>query len=73
MESSVKFEMPPTIYHLHVWSFAHREARIGNWRQIALDRHRFERRIKRSAILISPILSTTHREKIFRIRFQTLD
>lgn len=73
MKANVKFNMSPEIHHLHVWSFAYREARIGNWSQIALDRHRFELRIKQSATFISPILSPTHREKIFRIRFQTID
>lgn len=70
-KTHVKFNMLPKIYYLHVWSFAYHEARIGNWSQIALDRHRFELRIKRSATFISPILSPIHREKIFRIRFQT--
>lgn len=67
---SVTFNPSPKIHHLHTWTFAYRAARKSNWEQAARDRHRFERRIERNEVVISPILSIIHRTQIFRLRFQ---
>ena len=40
----------------HVWSYASRAARHGEWEQIARDRERFRRRIQRLSEIIELML-----------------
>lgn len=56
-----------------VWSFAHREARRSDWKKVYLDRLRFERQMFLSGEIISPILTTEHRQKIYNVRFADTD
>lgn len=58
---------------MRVWSFAAREARKGKWEQFVRDRDRFSNRIKFLAQYLNPILSQTHRDKIYKERFQAED
>lgn len=69
----LKFDLHTQVYHLHVWSFAYKQARVGHWEQFARDRDRFNRRIKRVEPDISLILLMKHREKIYRLRFQYIE
>lgn len=71
-KETVKFNPVPEIHILFAWNFAYRQARKGFWEQFARDRDRFNRRINRDEAEISLILSPTHREKIYRLRFQDL-
>ena len=49
------------------WDYAHRQARIGKWEQIARDTARFRDRIKMS---IEPeivkVLDNKHRDKVYK-------
>lgn len=40
----VSFDPRVKIRHMHVWTFAYREARKSNWESSVLDRERFELR-----------------------------
>lgn len=49
---SVSFDPNVKIRHMHVWTFAYREARKSDWSRIAADRYRFElRKEKLEAVL----------------------
>lgn len=72
-KKAVKFNLCPETHHLHVWSFAYKQSRKGHWEQCARDRDRFSRRIKQLEREITSILSPTHREKIYRLRFQNFN
>lgn len=68
----VKFEKNIKIYNLIVWSFAYREARNGKlWQELALDRFRFNNRIKKIEKEISHIFMEEHRMNIYRSRFKS--
>lgn len=51
------------------WCEAYEEARIGPWVQYAADRERFKKRIADSEVVINPILSNGHRDKVYKDRF----
>lgn len=70
MKKTVKFDLNLKVYHQYVWCFAYKQSRKGLWEQFARDRDRFNRRIERDKSEIALILSTIHREKIYRQRFQ---
>lgn len=69
-KKSVQFDPTPKIHYLDTWSLEYQAARKGEWERVALDRHRFERRIAQIGGILSPILSVIHRNKIFRLRFE---
>lgn len=47
------------------------DTRAGPWEEYARDRVRFHNRIQGLSTVISPVLSTTHRENVYRKRFMT--
>lgn len=51
----VSFDPVVKILHMHVWTFAYREARKGEWERNAADRCRFKRRIKEFEPLFAKI------------------
>ena len=53
----VHFDEKPVIHVMHVWSYASRAARHGEWEQIARDRERFRMRIQRLSEIIEPALA----------------
>lgn len=58
--------------HLMIaWKFAYSTARKTYWEYLAVDRYRFELRIKAASVVISPILDPQHRCKIYKQRFTT--
>lgn len=65
----VRFNLTPIVHEIRAWKFAYAQARKGHWHQIGWDRERFERRINNLADILSPILATDHRKKIFSERF----
>lgn len=60
-------EAPPKVHLMCVWSFAARQARVGDWMQLALDRSRFKQRIANVDMAISWVLKPQHRS---RVKFQ---
>ena len=64
----VRFSNKVTVRFLFE-SDLYREARCGNWMQIARDRQRFHRRIVATAKLIEWCLKSLHRQKIKRVLF----
>ena len=52
----VHFDEKPVIHVMHVWPYASRAARHGEWEQIARDRERFRMRIQRLSEIIEPVL-----------------
>lgn len=48
------------------WNYAYWDARKGNWFQLACDRDRFEKRIKKIEEKISFVFEEDHREKFFK-------
>lgn len=69
MKKSVTFSEENTIHNMFAWDFAYRNARLSNWQTFYLDRLRFDRRIKRSALLLDKILDHNHRQNIYTQRF----
>lgn len=61
MGKTVKFNLQPEVFLID----ANNDDRIGKWMEVALDRHRFKRRIENLAAIINPILTINHRNKIF--------
>lgn len=59
----------PTVLILHVWDYALRQARCGQWEEIGRDRRRFADRCRRINEDIGYIFQRHHREKIFSERF----
>ncbi|KAH8261660.1 hypothetical protein KR044_013013 [Drosophila immigrans] len=69
LSKKVRFNLKPKVHVMHTWDFAYRAARKGAWQEIARDRDRFQQRIKRVAPTIDIVLSSNHREKVYRDRF----
>ena len=62
-EKKVRFNKNIQVFNMCKWTYAYREARKSTWVTIALDRMRFQRRIKITEEILNPILS----EKLFKI------
>lgn len=62
--------MKPVVHVMHTWNFAYRAARKGPWETFVRDRERFKIRIQRTAVILDPILSREHRQRIFESRFE---
>jgi hypothetical protein len=58
----------PSIRRIHVWDYASRQARCGNWEQLARDRQRFAERCRRIDSDIGYIFSEEHRHKVYKDR-----
>lgn len=55
------------------WSYAYQAARKGPWEEYARDRFRFLKRIHEAERTLNPILNRSHREKIFKNRFNSVE
>lgn len=64
------YESNNKTYILYVWLYAHRQARKSDWMSYALDRDRFNRRIKNFEMLSKFILNENHRNRIYLSRFK---
>lgn len=54
MKKSVCFDLNIKILHMHVWTFAYREARKScDWMRIAADRYRFEIRKEKMETMLT--------------------
>jgi Phosphatase-1 catalytic subunit binding region len=58
------------VHSMVVYSFAYKNARKRYWEYFAADARRFQKRIERISVVISPILSDEHRYKMYRERFE---
>jgi Phosphatase-1 catalytic subunit binding region. len=56
------------LYLMLTWRYAYHASRKKYWEIVAVDRHRFERKIADLAIILNPILDVNHRRKIFTER-----
>ena len=56
-----------TIHFMYAWSFAYRAARMGEWGRCAIDRERFNRRIKDTEQTIMYCFKEEHRKKMYAI------
>lgn len=66
----VRFVSKASIHPMISWDFALWSARKRAWISVALDTARFNNRIRQTAIILNPILNPTHRNKIYKNRFQ---
>lgn len=58
MKKSVRFDDSKTVVHfMHVWLYASKAARKGEWEQAARDRERFKMRVRNLAPIIEPVLA----------------
>ncbi|XP_068146040.1 LOW QUALITY PROTEIN: uncharacterized protein PPP1R15 [Drosophila tropicalis] len=65
----VRFNLVPDVHVMRTWNFAYRAARKGDWQVYSRDRDRFQQRINRLAPILSTVLSSKHREKVYNERF----
>lgn len=55
-KKSVSFDYNIKILHMHVWTFAYREARKScDWMRVAADRYRFKLRINKMEAMLTKI------------------
>lgn len=54
-KKSVSFDSNVKIHYMHVWSFAYRKAREGDWMRDAADRFRFDLRKQKLEALLTRI------------------
>ena len=55
----VQFKQESELVETHsiiAWDFAYRQARIGPWERVAVDRLRFQKRIQELEIILAPVL-----------------
>ena len=45
-----------TVFTLHTWLFAYKQARKGEYKELVSDRMRFNRRIHQANVIIGPVL-----------------
>ncbi|XP_034248090.1 uncharacterized protein LOC117649417 [Thrips palmi] len=55
----------PTIHRMLAWDFAYRMSRPGPWEAMGRDRERFRARIRQYEAILSPVLTSEHRNKIW--------
>lgn len=60
----------PTIHRMLAWDFAYRTCRPGPWEEMARDRERFRARIRQYEPILSSVLTSEHRNKLWK-RFHT--
>ncbi|XP_071581095.1 uncharacterized protein Ppp1r15 [Temnothorax nylanderi] len=65
----VSFDPTPVVHVMVTWNYAYRAARRGPWEEIARDTERFRGRINSIAIVLDPILKSTHRSQVWQERF----
>lgn len=65
-DSKVTFNENIQVKYLHVWLYAHKSARRSDWETAYLDALRFQDIIKKSELIIQPILQKEHRAKILQ-------
>ena len=64
-QKRVKFMDEVVVYPMISWSFAYRKCREPIWMRYAVDRIRFQRRVRMVEQQISPVFNETHRSEIY--------
>ncbi|XP_055371843.1 uncharacterized protein LOC129605872 [Condylostylus longicornis] len=67
----VRFNLIPQIRILRTWLLAHKLARQSNWESAIDARNKFKRRIEHTGKVISVVLSSLHRTRVYKERFST--
>ena len=63
---TVTFDKRITVITLTDWpTDVYRAARKGQWMQLAVDRHRFKRRIQQTELALINIFTDSHRDKMW--------
>ena len=63
---TVTFDKHITVYRLDYWApEMYSAARKGPWLQLAVDRHRFKRRIQLTEVALGNIFTDIHRDKMW--------
>ena len=63
---TVTFDKHITVFQLGDWSpEIYRAARKGPWMQLAVDGHRFKRRIRQTELALGNIFTDSHRNKMW--------
>ena len=66
IRQTVTFDKHITVFRLNDWSpEIYRAARKGLWMQLAVDRHRFKRRIQQTELVLGNIFTDSHRDKMW--------
>lgn len=68
MSKRVRFNLTPEIHIMVAWNYAYHTARVSMWQNYAIDRYRFQNRIKSIEKVLEPILSESHRHCIWARR-----
>jgi IS1 family transposase len=58
------------VHRLIVWSYAYQQARIGQWECAARDRSRFQRNIETVSVVLTAVLESDYRLRVYQERFQ---
>ena len=61
----------PSVRVLHVWDFASRRARCGQWEELARDRERFAEKCRRIDSQIGYIFGSEHRQRAYNSRYNS--
>ena len=63
---TVTFDKRITVFRFNDWSpEVYRAARKGQWMQLAVDGHRFKRRIQQTELALGNIFTNVHRDKMW--------
>ena len=63
---TISFDKHITVFRFNDWSpEVYRAARKGPWMQLAVDRHRFKRRIQQTELALGNIFTDNHRNKMW--------
>lgn len=69
----VRFASEENLCEVHPmiqWSYAYQKARKGPWEQFALDTVRFRNRVVNLQPILGPVLEPSHRNRIYKERFE---
>ena len=61
----------PSVRVLHVWNYASRRARCGQWEELARDRERFAEKCRRIDSQIGYIFGEEHRRRAYNSRYNS--
>lgn len=66
----VRFSQDIEVHFMVAWGFAYRNARKGNWEEVARDNARFKNSIEKMNEIFAPVFEQKHRDRIYHERFE---